>query len=64
MLPEAKQRNAERAEKNKGHEFDSYENRPLSERCVLMNQERIAMVPGANDNNLLELGPQVGLVIR
>src|SRR6266700_3957139 len=55
MLKEATERNAARAAKNKGHEFDSYENRPLSERCVLMNQERIPMIPGANDNNLLEI---------
>ena len=55
MLPEARKRNAERAAKNKGHEFDSYENRPLSERCILMAQERIPMLPGADDNNLLQI---------
>jgi hypothetical protein len=55
MLPEARKRNAERAAKNKGHEFDSYENRPLSERCILMAQERIPMIPGADDNNLLQI---------
>jgi hypothetical protein len=55
MLPEARKRNAERTAKNKGHEFDSYENRPLSERCILMAQERIPMSPGADDNNLLQI---------
>ena len=62
MLKEARERNAERAAKNKGHEFDSYENRPLSERCILMNQERIPMIPGANDNNLLEIVQGPGYV--
>ena len=62
MLPEAVKRNADRAEKNKGHEFDSYENRPLQERCVLMGQERIPMVPGVNDNNLLQIAQAPGWV--
>jgi hypothetical protein len=55
MLPQARSRNAERAAKGKGHEFDSHENRPLSERCLLMNQERIPMTPGANEGNLLQI---------
>jgi hypothetical protein len=55
MLPEAIKRNAERAAKNKGHEFDSHENRPLQERCILMGQERLPMIPGVNDNNLLQI---------
>lgn len=60
MLPEAKQRNAQRAAKNKGHEFDSYENRPLSERCILMAQEMIPMLPAAGEGNLLQIvqGPE------
>jgi len=62
MLPEARKRNAERAAKSKGHEFDSYENRPLSERCILMAQERIPMLPGANDNNLLQIVQGPGYV--
>jgi hypothetical protein len=62
MLAEARDRNAARAAMNKGHEFDSYENRPLSERCILMNQERIPMIPGANDNNLLEIVQGPGYV--
>src|SRR5579863_979904 len=63
MLPEARQRNAERAAKNKGHEFDSYENRPLQERCILMAQERIPMLPGAADNNLLQVVEGPGYVV-
>ena len=55
MLPKARERNAERAARDKGHEFDGYANRPLSERCVLMNQERIPMIPGANEGNLLQI---------
>jgi len=55
MLPEARKRNADRAAKNKGHEFDGYENRPLQERCILMGQERIPMLPGVNDNNELQI---------
>jgi hypothetical protein len=63
MLQEAKDRNAARLAKNKGHEFDSYENRPYQERCVFMNFERIPMLPGANDNgNLLQIVQAPGYV--
>jgi len=62
MLPQARERNAERAAQNKGHEFDSYANRPLSERCILMNQERIPMTPGANEGNLLQIVQGAGYV--
>jgi len=62
MLPEAKQRNTERAAKNKGHEFDSYENRPLSERCILMAQEMIPMLPAAGEGNLLQIVQGSGYV--
>jgi hypothetical protein len=55
MLPEEIKSNDAIAAKNKGHEFDSYENRPLSERCILMNQERIPMLPGAGEGNLLQI---------
>ena len=40
--PERETPNAPR--RNKGHEFDSYENRPLSERCILYG-------PGTNSND-------------
>jgi hypothetical protein len=62
LLPEARQRNAERAAKNKGHEFDSYENRPLSERCILMAQEMIPMLPAAGEGNLLQIVQGPGYV--
>ena len=66
MLPEARKRNAERAAKNKGHEFDGYENRPLSERCILLNQERIPLIPGANEGNLIQIvqGPGYVTLLR
>src|SRR5216117_3802942 len=62
MLPSARERNAEIAAKNKGHEFDSYANRPLSERCIMMNGERIPMLPGANEGNLLQIVQGPGYV--
>jgi hypothetical protein len=52
QLPEARKRNAEVAAKNKGHEFDSVENRPLSSRCIVMGQESVPMLPGGYNNNL------------
>ena len=54
-LPEARKRNADLAAINKGREFDSHENRPLQERCILMGQERLPMIPAVNDNNLLQI---------
>ena len=66
ILPEAQKRNAERAARNKGHEFDSHENRPLSERCILLNQERIPLIPGANEGNLIQIvqGPGYVTILR
>jgi hypothetical protein len=62
LLPEARKRAADRAAKNKGHELDSYANRPLQERCILMGQERIPMLPQVNDNNLLQIVQGQGYV--
>jgi hypothetical protein len=62
MLPEARKRQAERAAKNRGHELDSYENRPLQERCIVMGQERIPMLPAVNDNNELQIVQGQGYV--
>ena len=62
MLPEAKKRNADRAALNKGHEFDSYLNRSLSERCILLNQEKIPLIPGANEGNLVQIVQGAGHV--
>ena len=62
MLPAARERNAARAAKEKGHEFDSYANRSLSERCILLNQIRIPMTPAANEGNLLQIVQGPGYV--
>jgi hypothetical protein len=66
MLPEARKRNADRAARNKGHEFDSHENRSLSERCIILNQERIPLIPGANEGNLVQIvqGPGYVSILR
>ena len=61
-LPEARKRNADLAAKNKGREFDAHEYRPLQERCILMGQERLPMIPGVNDNNLLQITQGSGWV--
>src|SRR5947199_6153342 len=60
MLPSARERNAEIASKNKGHEFDSYLNRPLSERCIVMNGYGIQMLPGAHEGNPLHVAKAPG----
>ena len=62
MLPQARERNAAIAAKLKGHEFDSAEQRSLSERCILLNQIRIPMTPGANEGNLLQIVQGPGYV--
>jgi hypothetical protein len=62
MLPQARARNAERAAKIKGHEFDSYEQRSLSEQCLYMGQEAIPMTPAANEGNLLQIVQGPGYV--
>ena len=36
LTPAARERQAERAAQNRGHEFDGPENRPLPERCLVM----------------------------
>ena len=62
ILPEARARNAARGAELKGHEFDSHEQRSLSERCILLNQVRIPMTPGANEGNLLQIVQGSGYV--
>jgi hypothetical protein len=66
MLPKARERNTARAAALKGHEFDSHEQRPLSERCILLNQERIPLIPGANEGNLIQIvqGPGYVSIVR
>ena len=62
MLPQARERNATIGAKLKGHEFDSAEQRSLSERCILLNQIRIPMTPAANEGNLLQIVQGPGYV--
>ncbi len=52
MTPEARARNAERAARNKGHEFDGPENRSLGERCILWGNEGPPMMPVGYNSNL------------
>lgn len=52
MTPEAVARNAARAAKNKGHEFDSAQNRPLAERCISWGIEGPPMMPVSYNGNL------------
>ena len=52
MTPEARERNAARIAKNKGHEFDSAENRSLGERCILWPNEGPPMMPVGYNSNL------------
>jgi hypothetical protein len=58
MTPEARQRNADRAAQNKGHEFDGPENRGLAERCIMWGNEGPPMLPvGYNSNLEIVQGP-------
>jgi hypothetical protein len=58
ILPEAQKRNAERAARNKGHEFDGPENRGLAEQCILWGNEGPPMMPvGYNSNLQIVQGP-------
>ncbi len=52
QTPEAQQRDAADAAKQKGHEFDGPENRPLGERCILFPTVGPPMLPFAYNNNL------------
>ena len=61
LTPEAQKRVAERAEDMRGHEFDSYENRPLQERCVLWATEGPPMMPPAY-NDVLQIFQAPGYV--
>jgi len=58
MTPEARKRNAERAARDKGHEFDGPENRGLAEQCILWGNEGPPMMPvGYNSNLQIVQGP-------
>ena len=50
--PEAQKRLAERAARNRGHQFDGPENRPLQERCIIYSTEGPPMLPSAYNSNL------------
>lgn len=50
--PEAQQRDEADAAKQRGHEFDGPENRPLGERCILFPTVGPPMLPFAYNNNL------------
>jgi hypothetical protein len=52
FTPEAQKRRADLAAKNRGHQFDSAENRPLQERCLMFSTEGPPMLPSAYNNNL------------
>jgi hypothetical protein len=49
---EAKKRLAERAARNRGHQFDGPENRPLQERCLIYSTEGPPLLPSAYNSNL------------
>ena len=52
MTPQARQRVAERAAKNKGHEFDGPENQPLGARCLARANVGPPLLPTAYNSNL------------
>jgi hypothetical protein len=52
LLPEAQKRAADRAAANRGHQFDSAQNRPLQERCLIYSTEGPPMMPAAYNSNL------------
>jgi hypothetical protein len=52
VTPEARTRNAERSARNRGHQFDGPENRPLQERCLVYSTEGPPMLPSAYNSNL------------
>jgi hypothetical protein len=52
LTPEAQKRQAERGARNRGHQFDSAENRPLQERCIMFSTEGPPMLPAGYNSNL------------
>jgi hypothetical protein len=52
MTPEARKRIADAAAKNKGHELDGPENRPLGARCLARANVGPPMLPAAYNSNL------------
>src|SRR6266704_5264373 len=52
LTPEARKRLAERAAKEKGHEFDGPENRPLGSRCLVRENAGPPLLPTRYNSNL------------
>ena len=52
MLPAARERQQERQAVNRGHEFDGPENRPLPERCLILQGAGPPITPTAYNNNV------------
>jgi len=52
MLPAARERQQERQAANRGHEFDGPEDRPLAERCLILQGAGPPMTPTAYNNNV------------
>jgi len=52
MTAAGRERQTERAAKNRGHEFDGPENRPLPERCLILQGAGPPITPTAYNNNI------------
>jgi hypothetical protein len=60
MTAAGRERQTERAAKNRGHEFDGPENRPLPERCLILQGAGPPITPTAYNNNIqIVQGPGV-----
>jgi hypothetical protein len=65
LKPEAQKRQADRQERNRGHQFDSYENRGLAEQCIIWGHVGPPMMPaGYNANLQIMQGPGYVAVIQ
>jgi hypothetical protein len=74
MLPAASERQRQRGEANRGHEFDGPENRPMPERCLVLQGSGPPITPTAYNNNvqivqgdgyvalLIEMGHEVRII--
>jgi hypothetical protein len=62
LTPEAQQRNADRAARFRGHEFDGPETRTIQERCLVWGNEGPPMLPAAY-NNYLQIVQTPGYVM-
>src|SRR5579872_4658646 len=65
MTPEAQKRLAERNAARRGHEFDSYADRPLQERCIVWSAEGPPMMStGYNSNLQIVQGPNQVVIME